>query len=312
MGDFRQTISILEAPSNLGLKPPAPGREPGVRRLPDALKAAGIVDGLWAVEAGRVIPPPYSPEKDPQTGIRNANAIQQYSVELAGEVQKLVASNTFPLVLGGDCSILIGNMLALRKSGRYGLVFIDGHTDFLTPATSQTGGAAGMDLALVTGRGPELLTNIDGLKPLVQERNTVVFGYRDVDDPAAYIARDIFQTDMLLFSLDALRASGIREASTRAIAHFKENGVAGFWIHLDADVLDNDIMPAVDSPQPGGMSYGELGDLLRSLLSSGLAIGMEITIFDPDLDPDGSIARAFTRAIIAGFIGTTSLPANSQ
>ena len=60
-------------------------------------------------------------------------------------------------------------------------------------------------------------------------------------------------------------------------------------------------MPAVDSRQPGGMSYAELGESLRLLLSSGLAVGMEVTILDPDLDPDGAIAQVFTDAIVAAF-----------
>jgi hypothetical protein len=68
------------------------------------------------------------------------------------------------------------------------------------------------------------------------------------------------------------------------------SGVDGFWIHLDADVLDDAIMSAVDSRQPGGLSHSELVELLRGLLRSGLAVGMEVTIFDPELDPTGEIA----------------------
>ena len=60
-------------------------------------------------------------------------------------------------------------------------------------------------------------------------------------------------------------------------------------------------MSAVDSPAPGGMSYDELAGLIRTLLGSGRAAGMEVTVFDPDLDPDGAIARAFTEAIVSGF-----------
>jgi len=60
-------------------------------------------------------------------------------------------------------------------------------------------------------------------------------------------------------------------------------------------------MPAVDSPQIGGLSYAELTEVLRLLLSSGLAVGMEITIFDPELDVSGKIARDFTKAIVNGF-----------
>src|ERR671938_330410 len=52
-------LAVLDAPSNLGLRPPAPDREPGARRLADALRACGIVGRLGASDAGRVEPPPY-------------------------------------------------------------------------------------------------------------------------------------------------------------------------------------------------------------------------------------------------------------
>ena len=53
------SFSVLDAPSNLGLRPPAPGVEPGVRRLADALRACGLVERLSARDAGRVTPPAY-------------------------------------------------------------------------------------------------------------------------------------------------------------------------------------------------------------------------------------------------------------
>src|SRR6202030_1222824 len=100
--------------------------------------------------------------------VRNAAGIRGYSLQLANRIEELLGQGKFPLVLGGDCSILLGSALALRKRGRYGLLFIDGHADLLTPASSQSGGAAGMDLALATGLGPELLTHIEGTKPYIQ------------------------------------------------------------------------------------------------------------------------------------------------
>jgi arginase len=298
---LNKTISIIDAPSNLGLKPPSFNKQPGVFRLPEALRAAGIMSGLNAAAGGRVIPLPYMPDIDPATGVRNAQSIRKFSVNLAQEIKKTITENNFPLVLGGDCSILLGSMLALKQLGDYGLFFVDGHRDFLLPSQSQTGGAAGMDLALVTGRGPDELTNIDGMKPLVKDCNVVAFGFRDVEDPNLDPYRDIFQTEMVLYSLSSIREIGLAETVSRGIARLKANNIKGFWIHLDADVLDDEIMPAVDSPQIGGLTYKELSELLRLLLASGQAVGMQITIFDPELDKDGKIARAFTNAIIDGF-----------
>lgn len=140
MPTLKHRIAVIDAPSNLGLMPPAPGRASGVTGLPEALRMAGLVTKLDAIEAGRVAPPPYSPEIDPEMRIRNTHAIREFSIALARRVKKVIERDQFPLVLGGDCSILIGNMLALRQRARHGLFFIEGQVDFRYPSTSPTGG----------------------------------------------------------------------------------------------------------------------------------------------------------------------------
>jgi hypothetical protein len=65
-------------------------------------------------------------------------------------------------VLGGDCSILLGAMLALRRRGRYGLLYIDGDADFYQPEVNPLSGAASAsDLAFATGRGPDVVADIE-------------------------------------------------------------------------------------------------------------------------------------------------------
>jgi arginase len=80
--------------------------------------------------------------------------------------------------------------------------------------------------------------------------------------------------------------------------------LSGFWIHLDADVLDDSIMPAVDYRLSGGLGFSELSKLLRILISSKYAVGMSITIFNPRLDLDGTIARNFVSSIVDGLQGS--------
>lgn len=295
-----RTIAVIDAPSNLGLRPPGPGQLPGVYKMADALRAHGIVARLNAVDAGRIMPPPYSDELDQSVGIRNYGGIETFAVRLADHVQQVVQSGRFPLVLGGDCSILLGTMLALRRLGRHGLFFIDGHVDFNTPATSQTGGAAGMDLALVTGRGPEVLSDLEARKPLVRDEDAVVFGPRDLLAASTPASQAVRSTAIKVYDLEQIRQMGMRRAVSDSLALLQSN-VEGFWIHLDVDVLDSDVMPAVDSPQPGGMSYDELIETLRLLLASEKAVGMEITIFDPELDPDRRLAAELTNAIVQSF-----------
>jgi arginase len=294
-----RVIAVLDAPSVLGLRPPAPGRVPGARRLPEALRANRLVERLRAADAGRVDPPPYSPEVDPVTGVRNGATIPAYSAALADRLVELLQDGVFPLVLGGDCSILLGGMLALRRLGRYGLVSIDGGLDFRHPGNAHlagpVGSVAGEDLAVVTGRGASLLTDLEGRRPLVAEADVVAMGHRDLE----VFAEEVLATPMTLFDVAELRGLGPAEAARRAVATLAGRGVEGFWVHLDTDVLDPELMPAVDSPEPGGLTHQELATLLQTLTSSELATGMQLTIFDPELDPDGRLAAELTDTMVA-------------
>jgi arginase len=298
MDERGRSIVVVDAPSNLGLAPPRPGAEPGCRGLASALRGRDILGRFGAKEGGKIESPPYSPDVDPATGIRNGGALRAFSIDLAESIESFVRDGSFPVVLGGDCGILVGNMLALRRIGRFGLAFMDGHLDFRHPGNSEiVGAAAGADLALVTGRGPDRIADIDGLGPLVRDGDVVALGERE-DYPEW---RDIHGTDIAVWDLGELRALGPAQAALKFVGRMEAGGVDGFWIHLDADVLDDAIMPAVDSRQPGGLSYSELVELLGVLLRHGLAVGMEVTIFDPELDPTGEIADGLTDALVEAF-----------
>ena len=194
------TFTVLDAPCNLGLRPPAPGFEPGVRRLADALRACGLVKRLGADDAGRVDAPAYV-----SVPINRA-ALAGYTRILADRVGALIDAGARPLVLGGDCSILLGAMLALRRRARYGLVHVDGHLDFRHPGWSGgIGAVAGEDLAGVTGRLEPELSDIDGLGPYVLDADAVHLGDRE-GDPGELAA--VAQTGITVLGLDDLRARG--------------------------------------------------------------------------------------------------------
>lgn len=292
-------LAVLDAPSNLGLKPPSPGQEPGVKNMPGVLRAHGIMQRLRAEDAGSVVPPAYTGSIDPTIKVRNAAGIRDYSLQLANRIEELLRQGKFPLVLGGDCSILLGTALALRKRGRYGLLFVDGHADLLTPGSSQSGGAAGMDLALTTGLGPEPLTDIDGGRPYIRPEDTVIFGYRrpapGEPSPAAP------QPPMAAFPLNLVQQQGLEDSARAAVAHLASAPTQGFWIHVDVDVLGTKWMPAVDSPEDGGMTPEDLSTLLKIATSSNHCVGMEVTIYDPTLDPAGKGADLIVNLLAGVF-----------
>jgi arginase len=229
----------------------------------------------------------------------NPRAIADYSVRLADAVGSVMDRGEFPIVLGGDCSIVLGTLLALRRRGRYGLLFVDGHADFYHPDVEPTGEAASMDLALATGRGPQVVTNIEGRRPLVRDDDVVLFAPRDAEQAKHYGSQPVPDT-LCTFDLDEIRQLGVPLAARGAVAHLSRRDLDGFWIHWDVDALDDAIMPAVDYRMPGGLSWEELTATLRIAMSSRRAVGLELTIFNPRLDPDGAIARKLVGAVVAG------------
>lgn len=287
---MQKPICILEFPSNLGLKEPSPGHEPGVKKLPDWLRQYHFHDKLHAEKVYRLDPPAYSMELDTISGVRNADKLARYAKDQATVLDQCLNEDLFPVVIGGDCSILTGNMLGLKRRGRYGIFFLDGHTDFITPELSGTAGAAGMDLAIVAGHGHDKLTNIDGLKPYTQEEHIWCVGNREYD---ADYEQPVIDAAVEYYTLDRLRREGISSCVDRFLKMTEEESLDGFWIHIDVDVLNDDIMPAVDSRAEDGLSYNEFNEILTRLLSHPKVTGLELTILDPELDPDAKYTIPF-------------------
>jgi arginase len=266
-------LAVLDAPSSLGLGPAESDAVPCGRRRCYAMRQREFVARLGARDVGQVEPPAYAAGPDPCEPC-GGESMRVFTRALAERVREIVESRQFPVVLGGECSVLLGNMLGLRSLGRYGLVFVDGHDELsCAHELEEHRGlltAAGLDLALATGNGPDALTNLLGLRPYVDERHVVLLGM-----------------------------AGGRAAAERAVRHLERLSLDGFWIHLDADVLDQSVLAASGEGDP----YAELTAALRVFLASDKAVGMELTIDDAELDPEGvygdrlidSVVRAFDR-----------------
>jgi arginase len=284
-------LDLIEAPNNLGLRPPRPGVEPGTWRGPAALAAAGLSARLRPARHARLARPSYTAKPVPGTRIRNGVALRDFSLGLAAEVERSLRRGALPIVVGGDCSNLLGCLVALRRTGGRGLVHIDGHSDFSQlaggDAAGTLGSAAGMDLALATGRGEPLLTAWPKLPaPLVEDADAIQIGERE--DISEYPG--LAEAAITRIPIHTVQAAGIARTAERVAGRLGERSLTRAWLHIDLDVLDQAVMPAVDSPGSPGLSYDELAGLVRALLRTGRIAGLDVGIFDPDLDPDGSHA----------------------
>ena len=289
-------ITLLSAPSNLGLRPPEPGSVPGSAKAPEAFREAGLYErfaALGATDAGVVLPGRYVDDDAvrPTGHVRNEAAFVDHSLRLATRIGAAMDAGLAPLVIGGDCGLLVGAGIAVKRRGGAGLVHVDGHTDFRHPGNStECASVAGEALAAAIGLHWPAVADIDGLSPYFDAARTAHIGHREDDEEQAEVRG-------LLGGVTP--AADVRSRGAVTVAAESAEAAGGaYWLQLDVDVLDAAVMPAVDSPDPGGLMADELTELLRALAPG--AIGASITVFDPDLDPDGRYARLLVDVLTEG------------
>jgi arginase len=218
----------------------------------------------------------------------------EHAGRLAGRIEGVLRTGGAPLVVGGDCSVLLGAGagVAMARRGGAGLVHLDGHTDFRHPGNSdRCASVAGEDLAVAVGRHRPAIADIDGHGPYFEAAHAAHVGCRDDD-------AEVDEVRSLLGCVVSASEWRTRGAEAVADAVLRVADVAGYWLQVDVDVLDPEVMPAVDSPDPGGCTADELVELLRLLAPR--AIGASVTVFDPDLDPDGRYARLVADVVVDG------------
>jgi arginase len=104
---------------------------------------------------------------------------------------------------------------------------------------------------------------------------------------------------MLVLDREHVRKAGAEAAARQAVTFLtRHDGPPdGFWIHLDADVFDETIMQAVDDPRPDGLSWDQGIAALRTAIASSQAAGLQVAIYNPDIDTGGSNGRGLAAAI---------------
>ena len=314
---MNRSIAIVGAPTSIGIRTYDSGEPRHLDRAPGVFRELGLVQRLEASDLGDVIPPAYRDYVRPAGQVRNETEVGAYCRTLGERVTEATSDGRFAVVLGGDCSIVLGSLLGARTTaqGSVGLIYVDAHADFGTPEESHTGSAASMCLALAVGRGDTPLARLTGDAPLVRAQDVVLIGRRDAAEPW-YGHAALAASPILDIPGAALSERGVADVAAATLKRLTSPGSSeeprGFWIHLDADVINPTVMPAVDSPTPGGPTFKELVELLTPLVRHPRALGLELTIYDPGLDPDRSCAARLVTFLENLLIGSSSLDEKSR
>ncbi len=217
--------------------------------------------------------------RDHETGINDFDLWLNFSQELSKIVGAMLDRQAFPLLLGGDCRMLVGIFAAFaQRETEVGLVFLDGHADFHSPETSPSGDPADMELAILTGRGPERITRIAGKYPLIKDEEVVVYGIRAWDGIGA--------SNIEVYDRRLMVENGIKYSVKEGLKKFSQKELP-IWLHFDVDALDPKFMPVM-FPEPEGLTFEEAQEFLGLVWASSRVIGMSIACYHPKLDADGN------------------------
>lgn len=220
--------------------------------------------------------PAYTNKKDINTGILNFETWKKLSNRISEKMKEIFFQEDFLFILAGDCSVLNGifdHFKNIKKN--VGLIFFDGHADFKSVKTSESGEPADMELAVLTGYSSEEAVKMTGQGPLLNEEEVIVFGITDYDL--------IEKSSILVYDYIKMFELGIENAVEIGVDHFITANTP-VWIHFDVDVLDTAIMPAVMFPVSNGFTQEETKIFFKTIFSKLEVIGMSVSCYHPNLD----------------------------
>jgi arginase len=211
--------------------------------------------------------------------------------ELAATVRDLMKAGQTPLVLAGSCDVAPGVLAGLADE-HCGVIWIDAHADFNTPSSSRSGFWPGMTLAVVVGDCGQHARTTLGVAA-VPESHVALLGVRSVS-PASEAER---------LRASELHVVGWRNGQPeRSVAETLDRlaeYVDRVYVHLDLDALDPSIgRGVVDAPVPGGLTAGQLTDLLHGVRERFAISATTIATYVPANDHGSTLPIAITAAQI--------------
>ena len=293
-------IRIIGVPMDLGAS------RRGVDMGPSALRVAGLQSrlkqlGRQVEDAGNI--PVRQPEEQ-HYGEKNAKyleGIAEICKAVADTVLKTLGEDLLPLVLGGDHSIAVGTAAGVaahfhKQSKRAGMIWLDAHGDMNTPETSPSGNIHGMPLAAIMGYGPPELTELAGIKPMVEPRNVALVGVRELDARERRLIKD---SGVHVFTMRDVDERGMREVMTEAL-RVAGDDTAGVAVSLDMDFVDPSDAPGVGTPVRGGATYREAHLALEMIADSRSMVSLELVEINPVIDLHNTTALLGVELILSG------------
>ncbi len=271
------------------------GRSGGSERGPAKLRELGLAE-LCDSDAGDLVVRIRGEERDSVTGIVGSADVLRTTAAIRQATAATIGAGERPLLAGGCCAELPGALAGARDVlGRIGVAYLDGHLDLYDGLTSPTGEAADMPLSVTLGWGPAAWVTACG-GASARPQDVVPIGHRDPDElPTFERLTPKLGDGFRHMSMDGVKADGPAAVGER-VASSLAAGAGRFWLHLDVDVLDEDVFPATDYLMPDGLDMDELVALMRPFGSSAALAGVSIGCYNPEKDPGDACGHALVDA----------------
>lgn len=271
------------------------GRSGGTENGPSKLRELGLAE-LCGSDAGDLDVRIRGEERDTQTGIVGSPDVLTTSGVIREATSAALSSGERPFLAGGCCAEVPGALAGARDVlGRIGVAYLDGHLDLYDGVTSPTGEGADMPLSVALGLGPAAWVDACG-GASARAEDVVPIGYRDPDErPTIERLTPRLGDGFRPVSTEGVRAEGPAAVGER-VAEALAAGAGRLWLHVDVDVLGEDVFPATDYLMPNGLDMDELVALVRPFGSSPALAGVSIGCYNPDKDPGDACGRALVEA----------------
>ena len=286
---------LAESLELVGVRFDGSGRALGQAEAPSRLREAGLSPALpGARVASDIVVSEPDPTRGRLAGFVNERALLEMVEATYARVRAALQAGRFPLTYGGDCSVLLGAVPALRDvCGSAALLFVDGHEDATTMEQSTTGEAANMEIALLLGMtGQHAPQPMRSRLPALRPDTIAMLGQRDANYRSEIGASSIADR-VRLHGAEELRRDP-EQVAAQAAAHVAGQA-SGWWLHVDLDVLDRKEFRACgaarDVSMPEGLTWAELTSATRTALQVDGCRGWSIGVYNADLDPDGRDAQ---------------------
>jgi agmatinase len=203
-------------------------------------------------------------------------------------VGEVVAAGAIPIVLGGDHSIAEPDIRACAaRYGPLGLVHFDTHTDTGTEVFGVEV-SHGTPMYRLVGQGH------------VDPRRYVQIGLRGYwPGPKEFTWQQ--EQGIVSFFMHDVRELGIREVVERTLAVL---GAGPAYVTVDVDVLDPAFAPGTGTPEPGGMTSGDLLWACRTVAEQLELVGAEVVEVIPtavgSADVTALVADRIVRELLTG------------